>query len=61
MILAREVVSFVTFCGASTSCSWHSVSAEARVMLVDVRVATVDRFLAVAVDKFAMVSTVSCG
>ena len=36
------------------------MSAAVRVLLVAVRVATVDRSLAVAVDKFAMASTVSC-
>ena len=60
MRLAREVVSFVTFCSASTSWSWQAVSAAVRVLLVAVRVDTVAWLLAGAVDKFAMASTVSC-
>ena len=60
MRLAREVVSFMTFFSASTSLSWHVVSAEVMVLLVAVRVATVVWYLAVAVAKFAMASTVSC-
>ena len=60
MRLDREVVSFATFCSASTSRSWHAVSAEVRVMLVAVIVATVARSLELAVAKFAMASKVSC-
>ena len=44
-------MSFVTFCSASTSRSWQAVSAAVRVLLVVVRVATVARSLAVAVDN----------
>ena len=38
----------------------EAVSAEVRVLLVDIRVATVAQLLAVEVAKFAMASMVSC-
>ena len=42
------------------SLSWHKVSAEVRMLLVSVRVATVAWSLAVSVAKFAMASMISC-